>query len=83
MSKKRGSGESRMDVSVGELAVVGMMSGASPLVVSPRSSFASRGLSRRTSSRRTCLMRSPLLPPQPEYPPSSGAGPPILLADRP
>ena len=69
--RKRGSGDSRIEVSVGERAVVGMTPELSPRPFSRDVSLGSGGFNRRTSSRSTCRIRSPRSPPQPAEPPAS------------
>ena len=69
--RKRGSGDNRIELSVGERAVVGMTPELSPRLFSRVVSLGSGGLKRTTSSRITCRIRSPLSPPQPAEPPAS------------
>jgi len=72
--RKRGSGESRMDISVGERACVGITLPESPRLASRAMSLTSIGLRRRTSSRKIARMRSPRSPFQPEDPPAVESG---------
>ena len=69
--RKRGSGDNRIELSVGERAVVGMTPELSPRPFSRADSLESGGFNRRTSSRSTCRIRSPRSPPQPADPPES------------
>lgn len=81
--RKRGSGERRIDVSVGDLAVVGMTPLISPRI-SRFCSEGSGGFSRCTSSRRIWRTCSPLWPPQPAEPPDSDVlEMPTPVMDRP
>lgn len=67
ISKNFGSGESRILVSVGLLAVVGIMPVLSLYELRlPFDSISSGGFNRRTSSRSSCLIRAPRMPNHPE-----------------
>jgi len=66
MSKSLGSGDKRIAVSVGLLAVVGIMPLASGKALLPEpESKISGGFKRRTSSRSNCRILNPLVPIQP------------------
>jgi hypothetical protein len=69
MRRNFGSGESRIDVSVGLRAVVGII----PLFSGSKFRFelypesdSSGGFKRRTSSRKSCRIRNPRVPIQPD-----------------
>jgi len=69
MRRNFGSGDNRMLVSVGLRAVVGMMplfSGSEFRFELKLESESSGGFRRRTSSRRICRIRDPLVPSQPD-----------------
>jgi hypothetical protein len=73
MRRNLGSGDNRIELSVGERAVVGITPEVSPRAFSRDVSLGSGGFNRRTSSLKTCRIRSPRSPPQPAEPPESRA----------